>query len=65
MACYFVINKIILILMILENSWPSECHLFTAFEQGLCGHKFNDFRDLETFVTRLLILRDIRGCLLR
>jgi hypothetical protein len=35
MACNFVINKIILIVMIQENSLSSECHLFTAFREGL------------------------------
>jgi len=52
MACNFVINKITLNVMIQEKSLSSDCHLFTAFEQCLFGHKFKDVRDLETFVAR-------------
>jgi len=52
MACNFAINKIILNVMIQENSLSSDCHLFTAFEQGLFAHKFKGFRDLETSVAR-------------
>jgi hypothetical protein len=28
----------------------TNCPLFTAFENDLCVHKFNDIRDLETFM---------------